>query len=414
MKKVLLEYEINIILLHDVHNYKFKELSKKYNRKESSIKATYHRATKKFNVKEKKMSINKYIKEKENNDITYQMFKDKNNINIKNELVLNNKKNQNIFKSKPFKISIVLTILLLVISLSIININNIKQERIFKEDVSNILKLNMNEEAEKGDKGPPETFSWIIDWVIDDSKIYYDVESYRETTFYSVEIDINNSYIMCGYISKLLAEGYKDVDDDYDYISNLVWVRYDSIQDVKMNVEDLIITRAYFVYDILIKEDIINNIKYNKKCKYYSEIMFDSHYAGAYQKLNKEMLLWYYEDINEIEKPVFTNYEFNYHAYEAYTDNNGELNFIFISKSIYSNGITVEFLESAWANHRFSFYDELIKLSKECNQLNEMKEFFKRTQFPNGIKEQIYLEKVMISVSDIKKFINEKKNEKNN
>ena len=30
------------------------------------------------------MSINKYMKEKENIDITYQMFKDKNNINMKN------------------------------------------------------------------------------------------------------------------------------------------------------------------------------------------------------------------------------------------------------------------------------------------------------------------------------------------
>ena len=53
MEKVLSEYEINIILLHDVYNYKFKELSKKYNKKESSIKATYHRAIRKFNIKEK-------------------------------------------------------------------------------------------------------------------------------------------------------------------------------------------------------------------------------------------------------------------------------------------------------------------------------------------------------------------------
>ena len=30
MKQVLSEYEINIILLHDIYNYTFKELSKKY------------------------------------------------------------------------------------------------------------------------------------------------------------------------------------------------------------------------------------------------------------------------------------------------------------------------------------------------------------------------------------------------
>ena len=51
LKKILSEYEINIILLHDIYNYTFKELSKKYNKKESSIKSTYHRVLKK--IKEK-------------------------------------------------------------------------------------------------------------------------------------------------------------------------------------------------------------------------------------------------------------------------------------------------------------------------------------------------------------------------
>ena len=48
MNKVLSEYEINIIILHEVYNYSFKELSKKYNKPFSSINTTYHRAIRKF------------------------------------------------------------------------------------------------------------------------------------------------------------------------------------------------------------------------------------------------------------------------------------------------------------------------------------------------------------------------------
>lgn len=48
MEKVLSEYEINIIILHDVYDYSFKELSKKYNKPFSSINSTYHRAIIKF------------------------------------------------------------------------------------------------------------------------------------------------------------------------------------------------------------------------------------------------------------------------------------------------------------------------------------------------------------------------------
>ena len=51
MEKILTEYEINIIILHDVYEYSFKELSSKYKKPFSSINSTYHRAIKKFKEK---------------------------------------------------------------------------------------------------------------------------------------------------------------------------------------------------------------------------------------------------------------------------------------------------------------------------------------------------------------------------
>lgn len=51
MEKILTEYEINIIILHDVYEYSFKELSLKYKKPFSSINSTYHRAIKKFKEK---------------------------------------------------------------------------------------------------------------------------------------------------------------------------------------------------------------------------------------------------------------------------------------------------------------------------------------------------------------------------
>ena len=51
MKQKLSENEINIIILHDVYNYTFQELSKKYNKPSNSIKTLYHRAIKKFKEK---------------------------------------------------------------------------------------------------------------------------------------------------------------------------------------------------------------------------------------------------------------------------------------------------------------------------------------------------------------------------
>ena len=57
LEKILTEYEINIIILHDVYDYSFKELSKKYKKPFSSVNSTYHRAIKKIKQKETKNDI---------------------------------------------------------------------------------------------------------------------------------------------------------------------------------------------------------------------------------------------------------------------------------------------------------------------------------------------------------------------
>ena len=48
MKKVLNEREINIILLHVIYGYSFKEIGSRYAVPEATVKTVYHRAVKKF------------------------------------------------------------------------------------------------------------------------------------------------------------------------------------------------------------------------------------------------------------------------------------------------------------------------------------------------------------------------------
>ena len=48
MKKVLSEEEINIIILHLIYDYTFKELADKYHKPISTISSVYNRALKKF------------------------------------------------------------------------------------------------------------------------------------------------------------------------------------------------------------------------------------------------------------------------------------------------------------------------------------------------------------------------------
>ncbi len=49
MEQYLSELEINIIILHSVYDYSFKELAIKYHKPASSINSIYHRAITKFN-----------------------------------------------------------------------------------------------------------------------------------------------------------------------------------------------------------------------------------------------------------------------------------------------------------------------------------------------------------------------------
>lgn len=48
MEEYLTEFEINVILLHSVYDYSFKELSIKYQKPASTINSTYHRAIEKI------------------------------------------------------------------------------------------------------------------------------------------------------------------------------------------------------------------------------------------------------------------------------------------------------------------------------------------------------------------------------
>ena len=199
------------------------------------------------------MSINKYIKEKENIDITYQMFKDKNDINIKEELFLNNKNKQNIFKSKPFKLSIALTILLLVLTLTVIGINHINkpkyQEYNFTEEEWGYINL-----------GPSILEAYRNIYNLSDAltKDQYISYSYVTTTF--------SHYIAGYYDSSKLNESNK-----LEYIT---WYMF------KNNDIPYMIREGKLVYLIQCDQeyyhkDIITNIEINKTRYRYSKCSYN-------------------------------------------------------------------------------------------------------------------------------------------
>ncbi len=53
LKKYLNEFEINVIILHNVYEYSIADIAKKNKKPRTSISSTYHRAIKKFNERRK-------------------------------------------------------------------------------------------------------------------------------------------------------------------------------------------------------------------------------------------------------------------------------------------------------------------------------------------------------------------------
>ena len=200
------------------------------------------------------MSLNKFIKENESNKQTYQKFKEKNNIDFndeKNEIYLNKRKN--IFKSKPFKLSITLTILSLVISLSIFTINYINkpkyQEYHFTQEEIFFMQFGSN-----------GINSWryiynLSDAITNHKEISY---AYVTTTF--------GYYIV----------GYYDSDKKFSMtkLADVTWYMFSS-DDIPYNIKNQKVCIVIQCDKEYYHKDVITNMEINKTKDRYSKCSYE-------------------------------------------------------------------------------------------------------------------------------------------
>lgn len=197
------------------------------------------------------MSINKYIKEREKVDVTYQMFKERNKINIDNELKEKNEiKKKSIFKSKPFKLSISLTILI-IISITIVGINNIdnKYDHYQLYEKGNELNKIMvsNNDMKGDDVGGSGTY---ILQSLNGIFLFY-----KEPTIFEIK-ECSYNYYICGYVDNEVKEKiYKMYHlNDSKYYESLFF--YDSL---------------FHAYTLCISDDFIYSLEESEQNLYFNQ-----------------------------------------------------------------------------------------------------------------------------------------------
>ena len=218
------------------------------------------------------MSYKLYVKDESTKDESYDLFIKKNNINF-NEDFTKKSITRKIFKSKPFKLSIALTILLLVLTLTVIGVNHINeskyQEYNFTEEEWGYINL-----------GPSILEAYRNIYNLSDAltKDQYISYSYVTTTF--------SHYIAGYYDSSKLNESNK-----LEYIT---WYMF------KNNDIPYMIRECKLVYLIQCDQeyyhkDIITNIEINKTRDRYSKCSYN---IDSNNKINNIKRIRF-NDVNE-------------------------------------------------------------------------------------------------------------------
>lgn len=344
----------------------------------------------------------------DDNDLkeSFEKFKENKKIDFKNEIFFENNK-LSIKRKSKIKLSFILSLVIICISfIMIIHIKNIefnKEEKEFKQDIKNVISISSN--MESGDVGMDSSFAHTLNCVNNNSKYQF--------TYYSIEINFDNSYILCGYKPNkkvIFISKEKGTDGFYD---DVVWVKYETEDVIFEEIDGMYICDFYYVYDILIKEDLIYNKKYNKVLKYYCNAG-DWLYNEICYRLKKEMILFYYKDYDlfynqySYINQFLTNYDFCM-AYELYLDNNYNIYFSIISKIVYleDNNREKDSLNIEFGEKYSLYYFDLLNVYKKVESLYELSyQIVKNYDFSKRTKEKIYLEKVIVSLNDVNEILN--------
>ncbi len=346
------------------------------------------------------MNHKKYIMDNENLDELYESFKKNKCITFNDCISSDIKKTLTYPKRIQFKIGlfIIIVIFSLFLFISINNGRETTEQHIFEKDVETIISISKDQTI--NEIGSSYNFSDLLSCT--------NFGKYSNT-LYSIEVDIDNFYIICGYKPNFvggLKNKMKGKDGFYDDVE---WIKYTKKEDIVDQYDNYKICDLYYVYNVIIKNDLLNNKKYNKLIKYYCNVA-DSYYNGVNIKLKKDMILCYYKEFEYlVNEKLIDNYLNNFiftGAYELYYDN-GNINFVIISKITKLNNMhTINNLELELSDYSSEFYENYIYIMNNYIFKEELNEFsfyiYFRNPLSSTITEEVYLEKIIIPWEIIK------------
>lgn len=258
---------------------------------------------------------------------------------------------------------IIVLLMMLILSVALVGCNNSnhgdKKEYLDKNntDIQQIIKISL-------DKG--EAMSYYFSDKID----YVKNNNY---TFFIADLNSNKSSIICGYIEedKYVPKRHRDVT----YMESITWIKFNTIEDIKKNIDGLTFSDCFLVYDVNIEKDLVNGIEYNQSIKYYRDITNDIEWKFYNNKLftdkmySKKILLWWPKKAIETDN-VFINDNDIKHSYELLDESDMEKYVVFDNQITYSykdqKGY-IYILEKELG----VFYELLCKKVIDCSNLNE-------------------------------------------
>ena len=214
-------------------------------------------------------------------------------------------------------------------------------------------------------------------------------------TFYTAEIKKENAYVVCGYIGEKDYLPERNRMQPSAYYEKVTWIRYDRISEVERNYNNLVLSDVYLVYDLVVKDDIIQGKSYNNSYKYYQNATYEFVNGLNTDSLvpHSDILLWYYRDLNQRENVCFGEYNYDL-SYEIVYGDDGKIDVLFIKQAIYDDGdSSLYYLEKELG----SCYAELQRYILDAETLKE------KICLQDG--SEYILEKVKVDMDVIRTFI---------
>lgn len=163
----------------------------------------------------------------------------------------------------------------------------------------------------------PYTLGEIID----------NIRSEEESTLFLMELMVDRPYFICKY-GKNMGES-PDLPDKCN-VSDFIWVKYDNSEDILPEYNGIKLQKSYILFDGVVKSDIVNDISYNKPCKYYLEFTDGEDYFNDTDKL----MIYRNKNLVHSDESLFITKSYFSEDYKIYT-NNG-VSYVLFTHQIYS------------------------------------------------------------------------------